>query len=420
MRILVVNIGSSSRKYALFDRGAEAASARMEKSGPGGRAVFAAPGLSRETALSPEEYSEGTRAFLRFLAEAGIAPVTEDGAAPVKGPGGAFATGPGASSSEPGASSADPGTTLVPGGSGPGAIDRIALRVVAPGTFFQANRRVDAAYLARLAEAGRWAPLHVEPVLEEARRLRARMPELGILAISDSAFHASLPEYRRRYALPAAEADARDLFRFGYHGISVRSVLRKAAAAGREAARAIVCHLGSGASVTAARDGRSADTSMGFSPLEGLIMGTRPGDLDPGAVIYLAKAGGMGPDELEAYLNGRCGLLGLSGISPDMRVLLAREAEGDAGARLAVEAFVDRVRKYVGAYFAVLGGLDLLAFTGGIGERSEAVRRRICAGLEGTVLKGPDDPRVAVIPSAEMEEMARQAEEFTDQDAAYE
>jgi acetate kinase len=152
---------------------------------------------------------------------------------------------------------------------------------------------------------------------------------------------------------------------------------------------------------------------MGFSPLEGLIMGTRPGDLDPGAVIYLAKASGLGLDRLEAYLNENCGMLGLSGISADMRDLAAREAEGDAGARLALEAFADRARKYIGAGFAVLGGLDLLIFTGGIGEGSADMRGRICAGLEGTILpQGAADGRVKVIASDEMGEMARLAAEF--------
>lgn len=376
MRILVVNIGSSSRKYACYDQGALQGSAKLETAADGMRGTFrdgegGNRNAIRETMLSPEEYAEGTQAFLDFLS----------------------------------------GQHRLAGADG---LDAIALRVVAPGTFFQRNRIVDEEYLGRLETAGRWAPLHVRPVWEEARRLRSRYPRLRILAVSDSAFHAALPGFRRHYALPAADADRWDLFRFGYHGISVQSVLRKAAASAAPASRVIVCHLGSGASITAVRDGRSVATSMGFSPLEGLVMGTRPGDLDPGAVLYLAKATGMGPDELEGYLNARCGLLGLSGISADMRVLLAREAEGHAGARLAAEAFVDRARQYIGAYHVVLGGLDLLAFTGGIGENSEAIRDRICAGLEGTVLMrgAAGGPRTGVIVSGEMEEMARQAAEF--------
>ena len=371
MRILVVNIGSSSRKYAYFEQGAQEAPAKLETTSEGARGTFDDGQASREAELSPEDYAEGTRAFLDFLL--GSRRLAD----------------------------AD-------------ALDAIALRVVAPGTFFQRNREVDEDYLGRLEEAGRWAPLHVRPVWEEARRLRSRYPRLPVFGISDSAFHATLPDFRRRYALPVEDADRWDLFRFGYHGISIQSVLRKAASAGTvsdvTASRIIVCHLGSGASITAVRDGRSVDTSMGFSPLEGLVMGTRPGDLDPGAVLYLAKAAGMGPEAAEGYLNSRCGLLGLSGISADMRILLAREGEGHAGARLAVETFVDRVRKYIGAYHAVLGGLDLLAFTGGIGERSEPIRRRICENLEGTVLgRGTGGARVAVIASGEMEEMARQA-----------
>jgi acetate kinase len=146
--------------------------------------------------------------------------------------------------------------------------------------------------------------------------------------------------------------------------------------------RLVTCHLGSGASVCAVRDGKSVDTSMGMTPLEGLVMATRSGDVDPGLLLYLMRAGHMRPDELDEMLNAQSGLLGVSGRSGDMRALEAAEREGDRDAALALDHFAYRVRKYIGAYAAAMGGLDALAFSGGIGERSPAMRARICDGLE--------------------------------------
>jgi len=306
-------------------------------------------------------------------------------------------------------------------------IHTVALRVVAPGAYFQMNREVDEAYLAQMDRVRRFAPLHVEPVFLEANRMRTLLPECRLLGISDSAFHAAIPDPYRRFAMPKEDAVSWDLHRFGYHGISVQSILRKIRASGPPPSRIIVCHLGSGASVTAIRDGNSVDNSMGFSPLGGLIMGTRAGDFDAGAVLFLAKTSGMELEELETYLNSRCGLLGMSGISSDLRVLLAKEREGNADAHSSIEAFVHRIRKYIGAYLAVLGGIDLLVFTGAIGERSGIIRERICRGLEGLgivlsenlnrseatddrYIQVPDSKTgISVVATAEMAELAAQA-----------
>jgi acetate kinase len=365
MRILLSNIGSTTRKYALFHRDRKMASAQLESGGAGYALMPPEPGsVPRRIPLASNGSAEGTAAFLDFLLAERLL-------------------------------------------EHPGGIDRIGVRVVAPGTWFQANRIVDTAFLERLQSARAFAPLHVDPVLAEVARLGSLLPGRPILAVSDSAFHATLPASRRSYGLPAADADRWDIHRFGYHGLSAQSILRNLAASGPLPARIILCHLGGGSSLTAILEGRSVDTSMGYSPLEGLIMGTRVGSIDAGAVLRLAKVPGMGADALEAYFHERCGLLGMSGISSDIRVLLAREVEGDGSARLALEAFVDRVRKFIGAYWATLGGLDLLVFTGGIGEGSPAIRGRILDGLDSL-----GDFRVAVMETGEMEEMARQVVDF--------
>jgi acetate kinase len=365
MKILLSNIGSATRKYALFDRERKRASARFESGGSGFAQVFPGPGAEPiGIPLAVRDLAEGTAAFLEFLLAEGIL-------------------------------------------QRPGGIDRAAVRVVAPGTWFQENRIADEACLERLRQARAFAPLHIGPVLAELESMGRLLPGLPILAVSDSAFHSTLPAARRSYGLPSGDAERWGIRRFGYHGLSAQSILARLAAAGPVPARIILCHLGGGSSVTAVLEGRSVDTSMGYSPLEGLIMGTRVGDIDAGAVLRLSKIPGMGPDELEAYLNERCGLLGMSGISSDVRSLLAREEEGEAGARLALEAFVYRVRKFIGAYRVALGGLDRMIFTGGIGEGSPVIRERILDGLDFL-----GDFRMAVMETEEMEEMARQVAEF--------
>jgi acetate kinase len=306
-------------------------------------------------------------------------------------------------------------------------IQAIGLRVVAPGSGFQQHRLLDKPYLEALERAKDYAPLHIVPVLEEAGFLARLLPDIPIAAISDSAFHKTIPPASRTYALPVEDAEKLDLYRYGYHGISAQSILRHIRnTRDTVPSRIIVCHLGSGASVIAVKDGSSLEASMGFSPLEGLVMGTRVGDIDPSAILHLLKASGMSVGELESYLNSKCGLKGLSGRTQDMRELLALEAEGDGRARLAVEAFVARVKKYVGGYAALLGGLDMLIFTAGIGESSAAIRERVCRGLEwmgirldparnqdavrkdAVIHKEGSRVAVEVIPPRELEEMAAQ------------
>ena len=212
----------------------------------------------------------------------------------------------------------------------------------------------------------------------------ARRPDVPQVAVFDTAFHHSIPPRAYRYAVPDDWYREHGVRRYGFHGTSHAYVTKQAARLlGRplEETNLIVLHLGNGASATAVRGGKSIDTSMGLTPLEGLVMGTRGGDLDPGVLLHMARHGGLSVDEIDAALNRESGLVGLCGVS-DMRDILRREADGDARAELALEVYVYRLRKYVGAYAAALGRVDAIVFTAGIGENSPEIRERVCAGLE--------------------------------------
>lgn len=263
-------------------------------------------------------------------------------------------------------------------------VDAVGHRVVHGGARFTRPTPIDDAVRAAIEELEALAPLHNAPSLAGIRAARAALgPRVPMVAVFDTAFHASLPEPAAHYALPYELARRHGIRRYGFHGTSYRSVLaRYCQLTSTAAAQAtlVALHLGNGCSAVAIREGQSVDTSMGFTPLEGLVMGTRAGDLDPAIVAYLARVERIPPDEVARLLNERSGLLGISGVSRDMRELLAREA-GAPRVRLAVELFCYRARKYVGAYLAALGGAQALVFTGGIGERAPAVRERICAGM---------------------------------------
>jgi len=207
--------------------------------------------------------------------------------------------------------------------------------------------------------------------------------EVPQVAVFDTAFHQSIPPHAYRYAVPEPWYESYGVRRYGFHGTSNAYVAKQAALQlGRPLGEVnlIVLHLGNGASVTAIEKGKSVDTSMGLTPLEGLVMGTRAGDIDPGALIYLARQRGMSVDEIDADLNGESGLEGLCGVS-DLRDVLQREAAGDPRARLALDVYVYRIRKYIGAYTAALGRVDAIVFTAGVGENSPEIRERACEGL---------------------------------------
>jgi acetate kinase len=265
-----------------------------------------------------------------------------------------------------------------------GAIEAVGHRVVHGGARFTASTLIDDEVLGAIEALEALAPLHNRPSLAGIRASRAALgAAVPMVAVFDTAFHAALPERAARYAIPRELAERHGLRRFGFHGISYAwATTRAAALLGRPAAdlRLVALHLGSGCSAAAIRGGRSLDTSMGLTPLEGLVMGTRSGDLDPALVGALARAERVAVDEVEHWLNERSGLLGLGG-SADVRDLLAREA-ADRHARLALEVFCHRARKYLGAYLAVLDGADAVVFTGGVGEHQPEIRRRLAAGFE--------------------------------------
>ncbi|MGQ5655109.1 acetate kinase [Streptomyces sp. EKR5.2] len=304
----------------------------------------------------------------------------------------------------------------------------IGHRVVHGGMFFSEPTVIDDAVLTEIERLIPVAPLHNPANLTGIRTAMALRPDLPQVAVFDTAFHTTMPEQAARYAIDTKIADRHRIRRYGFHGTSHAYVSRETARLlGRapEDVNVIVLHLGNGASASAVRGGRCVDTSMGLTPLEGLVMGTRSGDLDPAVIFHLERVGGMSMDEIDTLLNKRSGLFGLCGDN-DMREIQRRIDEGDAQARLAFDIYIHRLKKYIGAYYAVLGRVDAIAFTAGVGENAAPVREAAVAGLEGlglavdgdlNAVRG-DGPRlispagarvaVAVVPTDEELEIATQ------------
>ncbi len=263
----------------------------------------------------------------------------------------------------------------------PTEVAAVGHRVVHGGARFREPVVVDEGVERVLAELAQLAPLHNGPAIDGLHAARAALPGRPQVAVFDTAFHATLPPLAATYALPERLREQAGVRRFGFHGLSVQWAAERV-----PVARLVVCHLGGGCSVTAVRDGRSVDTTMGFTPLEGVPMATRSGSVDPGALLHLLR-NGMALDELEQALEHESGLLGLSGSSPSVEVL---EAAGTPDAAFALEVFAYRVATAVGAMAVALGGLDALVFTAGVGEHSWRVRRDVCAhlGFLGVELDG--------------------------------
>ncbi|WP_455354190.1 acetate kinase [Streptomyces sp. SYSU K217416] len=302
-------------------------------------------------------------------------------------------------------------------------------RVVHGGREFTAPTVVTEEVLAEIERLIPVAPLHNPANISGIRTARALRPDLPQVAVFDTAFHTTMPEYAARYAIDVATADAHRIRRYGFHGTSHAYVSRETARLlGRapEDTNVIVLHLGNGASASAVRGGRCVDTSMGLTPLEGLVMGTRSGDIDPAVTFHLMRVAGMSADEIDVLLNKKSGMVGLCGDN-DMREITRRMDEGDEQARLAFDIYIHRLKKYIGAYYAVLGRVDAVAFTAGVGENAAAVREAATDGLEqlGLVVDGglnavrADEARlispaharvaVAVVPTDEELEIATQA-----------
>jgi acetate kinase len=340
VRVLAVNCGSSSLKFQLVEAtaGAERRLARGLVERIGDRAIatlVAGDAAPRRERADVGDHDQAVGLMFAWLREAGLS-----------------------------------------------APDAVGHRVVHGGARYTAPTRIDDRVVAGLQAVRDLAPLHNGPGVAgiEACRRHAGA-SLPMVAVFDTGFHATMPEVAWRYALPTELADRHGIRRYGFHGISYAYLVARYAELARRAPETIdmiALHLGNGCSVAAIRGGRSVDTSMGFTPLEGLVMGTRSGDLDPAIVGVLAAREHADVDEVERWLNERSGLLGLSGASRDMRDLLA---SGDRRARLAVDIFCYRARKYVGAYLAVLGVPPALVFSGGIGEHAAEIRTRVCDGL---------------------------------------
>lgn len=396
MNIFVVNSGSSSIKYQLFCWPAEqpVCSGLVERIGSEQATivhkVFDADAperlaIEQRRTLPAPDYEAGLREVVRLLTE---------------GPGAVIRA--------------------------PAEVDVVGHRVVHGGETFAATTLISAEVKAEIKRLFALAPLH-NPAnyqgIEVAERL---FPQAQQVAVFDTAFHQTLPEYAFRYALPTALYTEQRIRKYGFHGTSHQYVAAQAVAyLGRPDARLITVHLGNGCSVAAVRSGRSLDTSMGFGPLGGLVMGTRSGDLDPAVLLHLLGPLGYSAAQLGTLLNQESGMLGLTGLR-DMRDIGQALAAGDARAALAYEIYAYRIRQYIGAYAAVLNGLDALVFTAGVGENDALVRARACQQMEFFGLEldegknaahapglrdlsGPGSRvRILVVPTNEELEIARQ------------
>jgi acetate kinase len=266
-------------------------------------------------------------------------------------------------------------------------VDAVGHRVVHGGEQFREPVVIDDDVVAAIDRLAEFAPLHIPGSIAGIKGARAALgSHIPMVAVFDTAFHRSIPPRAATYAIDLELARKHGIHRYGFHGIAHASLAGICAAAVNRPLgelRLITLQLGNGCSATAIDRGRSVDTSMGFTPLEGLMMGTRSGDVDPAVIGHLVRKEGLSVDKVERLLNERSGLLGVSGLSHDMRELLkAAEGKPDSRAALALDMFCYRIRKYIGAYLAVLGGADALVFGGGIGERSAVIRARICEGMD--------------------------------------
>lgn len=382
MKVLVLNCGSSSIKYQLFEMPARTLLAKgiAERIGEAKASLtHQEKGDRQQQSIAAADHEQAMEVILRRLMHTN-----------------------GAGAGELRSSTEEP-------------IAAVGHRVVHGGEKFTGSVLIDDAVLASIEATAHLAPLHNPPNLAGIRAARHALPHAPQVACFDTAFHATIPQVAYTYALPYELYEKLGVRRYGFHGTSHRYVARRAAAIlGRQKydINCITCHLGNGSSITAVRDGRSVDTSMGLTPLEGLVMGTRCGDIDPAILFYLVQNGYQWT-ALNDLCNKKSGVLGISGLSNDMRTLIQQATAGHQRARLAIEVFCYRAKKYIGAYHAVLGRLDAIVFTGGIGENAAPVREQICSGMESLGIKldrernelasseerriSTDDSRVAVL-----------------------
>ncbi len=363
MRALVFNCGSSSLKFELveldgnFARRRTLARGKIEQIGEDSAYSFRGPdGREAEARKSFSDHASAALFALQWLQSAA----------------GALDTG----------------------------LSAVGHRVVHGGEEITGPRIIDERVMQALAHASKFAPLHNPPAISVIRAVTAKLAGAPAVVLADTAFHATLAPEARTYAIPREMAQRHGIRRFGFHGLGHAWMLEQYAeltGRGIETLNLVTMHLGAGCSATAIRAGRSVDTSMGLTPLEGLVMATRSGDLDPAIVTYLAANEGIAPDEIERVLNHKSGMLGVSGLSDDLRELKRAADSGNADAALAIEVFCHRARKYVGAYAAIAGRPDAIIFGGGIGENADWIRARILGGLQWLGIElDPERNRAAV------------------------
>lgn len=300
-------------------------------------------------------------------------------------------------------------------------ISAIGHRVVHGGENFAKSAIIDDAVMQAIQDCIELAPLHNPPNIAGIEACQKLMPGIPQVAVFDTAFHQTMPDYAYLYGLTYELYEKYKIRRYGFHGTSHKYVSQRAAALlGKpaEELKIITCHLGNGSSITAIKGGKSIETSMGFTPLQGLLMGTRSGDLDPAIVTYIMRKENLNPDQIDNFLNKKCGVLGVSGVSSDFRDIGNAADEGNYRAKLALEIFAYQARKYIGSYAAALNGVDAIIFTAGIGENSSSIRAAICEnmsylgvnidpeknkvrGVEADVSETNASCRVLVIPTNE-------------------
>ncbi|MDD6380876.1 MAG: acetate kinase [Lachnospiraceae bacterium] len=346
MKVLVINCGSSSLKYQVIDSESEKVLAKglCERIGIDGRLVYQPAGSEKIiTESAMPTHKEAVRMVLDALVDSknGVLKSLDE-------------------------------------------IGAVGHRIVHGGEKFTESAVITDEMLKKVEECNELAPLHNPANIIGINACRELMPGVPMVGVFDTAFHQTMPQKAYMYAVPYECYEKYGVRRYGFHGTSHSFVSKKAAEISGldlNQSRIIVCHLGNGASVSAVLNGKSVDTSMGLSPLEGLVMGTRSGDIDPTAVEYIAKKEGLDFDGVMNLLNKKSGVLGISGVSSDFRDLLEAQDKGNKRAKLAVDMFVYRVAKYIGAYAAAMNGVDLIAFTAGVGENNGYVREEICRYL---------------------------------------
>lgn len=264
-----------------------------------------------------------------------------------------------------------------------GSIDAIGHRVVHGGEYFSKSVEIDEDAMSKIKELVSLAPLHNPPAILGIEICQEMMPNVKNIAVFDTAFHQSMPEHAFMYALPYKDYEELRVRKYGFHGTSHKYVSQEATKLlAKQESNVIVCHLGNGSSVTAIKNGEVIDTSMGLTPLQGLMMGTRSGDLDPAVVFYIMQKRGFTPEQMSDYLNKKSGILGVFEKGSDMREVEDEYFENAERAKLTVEMLAYRIKLYVGSYIAALGGVDALCFTGGIGENSDLIRALVCNELK--------------------------------------